>query len=208
MRLRNPDRQRGFTLLELVVAIAIFAIASWLSYGGLRQVLAGREVLLPRMAADAARVRGLTLLSGDIEQVRPRAVRDALGTASPALVSGGPSAALLELTRGDPARALLADLPSVYRVSYALREGRLEREIWPVLDRVQSSKPQRQVLFSKVASVSFRFLASAPDAQWTGFWPPEANGPGLEQLPRGVEFELVFVDGNTLHRVLRPVVGQ
>lgn len=208
MRRLRAEHAPGFTLLELLVAISIFAIASWLSYGGLRQVLNGREALLPRMSQLALRIRAVSLIAGDLENVRPRVVRDALGGPQAALLGGGPSASLLDLTRGDAARALLADLPAVYRISYQLTAGRLERAVWPVLDRVPATRPQRQVLLTGVEQFSLRYFDGRVGTQWTDFWPPDSSGPGIERLPRGVEFTVRFADGTRVRRVVLPVAGQ
>ncbi len=208
MRRLRAEHAPGFTLLELLVAISIFAIASWLSYGGLRQVLNGREALLPRMSQLALRIRAVSLIAGDLENVRPRVVRDALGGPQAALLGGGPSASLLDLTRGDAARALLADLPAVYRINYQLTAGRLERAVWPVLDRVPATRPQRQVLLTGVEQFSLRYFDGRVGTQWTDFWPPDSSGPGIERLPRGVEFTVRFADGTRVRRVVLPVAGQ
>lgn len=203
---RRPP-ETGFTLLELLVAMAIFAISAWLAYGGLRQVLAGRDVLLPQLAAQTARWRALGLLTADLDNLAPRPIRDALGTPRPALESGGASVSLLELTRRDPARALLAGQPELARIGYRLEDGRLVREVWPVLDRVQSTVPAQQVLLDKVQSLSLQFLDGRQGSQWNNFWPPLNGGDQLARLPRGLIFTLRFEDGRELRRVLRPAAA-
>lgn len=205
MSRRLPET--GFTLLELLVAMAIFAISAWLAYGGLRQVLAGRDVLLPQLAAQTARWRALGLLTADLDNLAPRPIRDALGTPRPALESGGASVSLLELTRRDPARALLAGQPELARIGYRLEDGRLVREVWPVLDRVQSTVPAQQVLLDKVQSLSLQFLDGRQGSQWNNFWPPLNGGDQLTRLPRGLIFTLRFEDGRELRRVLRPAAA-
>lgn len=205
MSRRLPET--GFTLLELLVAMAIFAISAWLAYGGLRQVLAGRDVLLPQLAAQTAQWRALGLLTADLDNLAPRPIRDALGTPRPALESGGASVSLLELTRRDPARALLAGQPELARIGYRLEDGRLVREVWPVLDRVQSTVPAQQVLLDKVQSLSLQFLDGRQGSQWNNFWPPLNGGDQLTRLPRGLIFTLRFEDGRELRRVLRPAAA-
>jgi len=202
---RHPDA--GFTLLELLVAMAIFAISAWLAYGGLRQVLSGRDLLLPQLAAQTAQWRALGLLTADLDNLAPRPIRDALGSPRPALESGGASISLLELTRRDPARALLSGQPELARIGYRLEDGRLVREVWPVLDRVQGTVPAQQVLLEQVQSLSLQFLDARQGSQWNRFWPPQDGGDQLTRLPRGLIFTLRFADGRELRRVLRPVAA-
>ncbi len=72
-------RARGFTLLELLVAVAIFAVVSAFAYEGLSQALKARR----RLDHERRFWQGLAItfseLKQDLAQARPRPVRDAAG---------------------------------------------------------------------------------------------------------------------------------
>ncbi|MFP4682439.1 MAG: type II secretion system protein J, partial [Ectothiorhodospira sp.] len=88
--IRTPPsrRHRGFTLLELVVTLALFALVSLMAYGGLRSVLETRQ-LTDAAAHRLARLQmTVTLLGRDLEQLARRPVRDAYGDPVPPLRHG------------------------------------------------------------------------------------------------------------------------
>lgn len=203
MRAEAGLRHAGFTLLEVLVAVAIFAVAAQLTFGGLRNILHGREQLLPRHE-EAANLRyAVSLMSQDLVAAAPRAIRDALGDTAPALRAG--EGTLIELSRLDAARPTLLDAVGVYRVSYRLDEGVLTRETWPVLDPVQGTEPVRQALIDGILEVRFRFLDRAIDSPWSELWPPAEVEAA--RIPRAIEFELRFEDGRSLRRLLLPASG-
>ncbi len=197
-------RGAGFTLIEVLVAVAIFAIAAQLVFGGLRNILNARAQLLPRHAAAAELRYAVSILSQDLVAAAPRAVRDALGEPAAAIQAGGRDV-LIEFSRLDAARPTLMDAVGVYRVGYRLTDGSLVREIWPVIDTVQSTKPISQVLVGGVRELHLRFLGSGGGAGWFEQWP--AADAALAAVPRAIEFELVFEDGRTLRRLLLPGSG-
>jgi len=45
INLRKKTQQRGFTLLELLVAMVIFSLLSIMAYAGLSNVVTGNEVI-------------------------------------------------------------------------------------------------------------------------------------------------------------------
>lgn len=178
----------GFTLLELLVALAIFAIVAVLAYGGLGTVL-DQRILTEESAERLAELQKTYLIvQRDIEQLVPRAIRDEFGDEQ-AAISG---AAQFQLTRGGWRNPLNNPRSSLQRVGYALQEQQLIRYSWLVLDRAQDSEPREQVLATGIDSISVRYLDI--DDSWQEQWPPElVTGSGErppDELPRAVEMTL------------------
>ena len=206
---RARTRRSGFTLLEMLVALAVFAVAAALSYGGLQQVLAGRSQLLPRIDAELSLYRAAALLADDLRFAAPRPVRDALGSPAPALRAAPEEEVLVSLTRREPALALLANQPTLVRVDWRLREGRLWREAWPVLDTTSATRPAAREMLQGVRSLRLEFRGARAEEGWTSFWPRQGGaGPVvLPALPRGASFVLTLVDGRSLRRILEIRAG-
>ena len=69
----------GFTLLELLVAMAIFAIVGALAMGGLNAVLGQRELAAKHLQRLHQVQRAIRVMTNDFAQLNPRCVRDLLG---------------------------------------------------------------------------------------------------------------------------------
>jgi len=91
---RNVHRlaqEAGFTLLEVVVAVALFAVVSTLAYGGLAAVLRSREQLSEASAQLAQLQLAMQMFERDVRSAVLRPVRDGYGEVLPALM-GDPTA--------------------------------------------------------------------------------------------------------------------
>lgn len=167
--------QRGFTLLELLAALAVFAVMSAMAYGGLNALLQARELGMKRME-QLGELRTFFLLFGrDVEQIVSRGGLDGTRRLVPA-VSGRDGASLfLEMTRGGRSNPRGLVRSALERVGYALEEGKLLRRSWPSVDRVREEVPEGEVLLEDVSEVEIRFLGA--DGQWRGDWPP-LTAPG------------------------------
>ena len=67
--------QRAFTLIEVLVAMAVFAVLAAFSYGTLSQTLLSAEILNDRMDRLQALQRTIRLITDDMQQLAPRPVR-------------------------------------------------------------------------------------------------------------------------------------
>jgi general secretion pathway protein J len=163
-------RVRGFTLLELLIAIAIFAIVAVLAYGGLNSVLNQRHIIEDRLNRIAMLQKAYMRMRGDFQQVRNRSVRDPYGDQQPALYVTPSAPPVLEFTRGGWRNPTFLPRSTQERVSYRVAEGKLLRDSWRVLDRVQGSEPIELVVLEGVDEIAWRFFG--PDGSWEPNWPP------------------------------------
>ncbi|MDX9739848.1 MAG: type II secretion system minor pseudopilin GspJ [Gammaproteobacteria bacterium] len=197
-------RSTGFTLLELLIALAIFAIMSVVAYGGLRTVLEARD----RAAASADRLAELqlafTIIGRDFEQAIDRPIRDEFGDREPAMQGTEDG---LELTRGGWRNPAGLQRSELQRVAYSLEGEELLRQTWQVLDRTQGSEPRSTALLAGVEELSLRYLDA--NREWRDFWPTgPATMPGAEgALPIGIEISITTERWGRVTRLFRVVPG-
>jgi general secretion pathway protein J len=201
-------RSAGFTLLEVLIAVAIFALISAMAYGALNQSLRTRD----RVEEERLYWHALSLvflrMEDDIGQARARGVRDNGGALLPPFVGqptdaravGAPN---LELTRaGVPVfgEGVRSDLQ---RVAYGLADGVLTRLAWAELDRAPQSVPQEAPLLAGVEELRMRFYNAT--GRWEERWPPDANSftnpTAGNELPRGVEVTLLLTGRGEITRL-------
>ncbi len=194
---------RAFTLIEVLVSLAIFAILSALAYGALSQTLDSVEFLNQRMDRLQAIQRTIRLLSEDLQQLSPRPIRDDLGDGFwPALDTDFQSGFALELTHGGWRNPVVLPRSTLQRSAYRIEDDALIRYHWNVLDRTLANEPLSITLLDGVESILFRFMQA--DGEWTEQWPPQ-NRPGAlgaRQRPRAVEIILSLTAEGEIRRLL------
>ena len=175
-RRQSPAGARGFTLLEMLVALAVFAVIGVMSAQLVRQIADIGEGTRARGERLVALQRATDLMRRDLQQLAHRPVRDRLGDGGQAvLINHGP---LLEFTRRGWRNPLDAPRSELQRVAYQLENGALYRSFWPVLDRANDSEPVRQLLLADVAGVEVAAVDAGGEEH--GYWPlADADGRAL-----------------------------
>lgn len=194
-------RARGFTLIEMLVAVAILAVLGATTWRGLGVVLETRAAV----ERESERWREVGMFFARLEQdfaaLAPRPVRDAAGRVQPALAglpaAPGPDDAPLAFTRfGAPEGP--GDHPPPERVGYRVRDGRVEQVRWDALDRTPRTATLARVLVADVRALELRYLDER--GAWLSAW-PRPDAPDAAVLPAAVEATLVLAGGERVVRV-------
>lgn len=186
--------QRGFTLLEVLVAITITAVIGI----GVWQVLSG--VILSRDRVDDLSEefdglqRAMLLLERDITQIVNRSTRDIYGDFKPALTSREDDFYLM-LTRQGWRNPLGIRRSSLQRVGWEYTGTELRRRYWPTVDQGQVDNSRDLLLLDGVTAFDLRFLNEQNN--WQPEWPSDdamaAMMPGTRptvSFPLGIEVTL------------------
>lgn len=199
----------GFTLLELLIAIALFALLGLATWRMLDTMLRSDEALRAQEMQLRQFARALWLLERDVLQAVPRPVRDGYGDEQNAFigqladVQGQPA---LELTRSGWRNPTGLQRSNLQRVQWRLSGDRLERLYWVVLDRDVNSEARVQAALEGVSEWRLRYLDET--GQWHDEWPPFEFGRGdptmtARRLPAALEVSFEHARHGSIQRLLR-----
>lgn len=198
-----PGRRDGFSLIELLVALVVFAAMAAAAYGGLAQIARARAALAAQQDRFSAVTRAVSSLERDLRQAVSRPVLGNSGERLNALAGAPDSIELSHLGFANPRAERRSN---VERVVYAIDDHALKRGRYAVLDRAPDSAPATRLLLDRVETLSFRYLGC--DGAWRDLWPPSewpcGTGSGLPEtwLPLAVEFRFVLGDFGEIRRTI------
>jgi general secretion pathway protein J len=203
--------RRGFTIIEVMIAIFIAAVMFAIGYGAINQALRDRDAINLSQARITEIQRGIRVVAQDLAQMMARPARDITGNGQPiaAVLADNTNNLLMTFTRAGWSNPAGLQRPAEQRVRYSFQEEALVREHWLAVDPALNTEPRRRVLITRVKSVELRFLDPV-SRTWRTDWPVnKASGvvsPLQEDLllrtrPLAIEFTLVLEDWGRVQRV-------
>ncbi|RJG51616.1 type II secretion system minor pseudopilin GspJ [Motilimonas pumila] len=193
---------KGFTLLEIMIAIAVFSVLSMAAYQVLQGVMRSDE--LSRNHSDDIKQlqRAMLIIEKDMTQMVARTIRNGGGPGE-SVIRAGKYIAESESDGIDFVRLGWSNpkgqLPrsNLLRVAYRVREDKLERLYFLYPDSISGQEPESQVLIEGVNSLKLRYWKSSWQETWTE----------KDTLPAGVAFELELEKYGKISRLFLTPVG-
>jgi len=201
MKTKTPQPRRnsgaaGFTLLELLIALSIFAVVSLMAFEGIAAILRAEE----RIGAQQERLReidrAIALIARDFQDIAPRRVRLADDEVQAPLVLDGRARRVL-LTRSGWSNPAELKRSGFQRVRYEVANQTLSRSYWLTLDPAGNDPAIVAPLLDRVVDFEVRVRAAG---EWTDTWPQEVavavpapvdpNAPQVVPQPPTTETEV------------------
>ena len=206
---RQAAAADGFTLLELLIAIALFALLGLGTYRMLEAVLRSDEAVRAQEQVLRDISRAIWAVERDLQQAAPRPVRDGYGDEQNAFIGQMPGVeggAAFELTRSGWRNPTGLQRANLQRVRWRLAGDQLERLYWVVLDRDIDSEPRFQEVLGGVLDLRLRYMDD--ERAWHEEWPPFDPVRGdpeaqAQRLPLAVELTLEHERYGIITRLLR-----
>ena len=193
----SPRQQAAFTLLEVLLALVIFASLSLGAYQVLQGVMANDALTKVKGERLADLQRVFSLLERDFSQMVARPMR-LNGESSKVVIQ----AARFQMESDDWSIAFVragwfnpgAQLPrsQLQQVGYRLREGQLERLSYLYVDPVIGTEPAVTPLLDKVKGFSLRFYSGSV---WLNEW------SNSQKLPNAIEVTVELEDFGAIRRL-------
>ncbi|MGF1715153.1 type II secretion system minor pseudopilin GspJ [Photobacterium chitinilyticum] len=191
-------RQRGFTLLEVLVAIAVFAMLSLSAYQVMNGVLLSDQQSQDHNARLQEIQRAMVMMDNDFRQVVARKTRnqgeaptDKLLLSGEYLLDSSSQGIMFTRTGWQNPQQMFPRGENV-RVGYRIVEDTLERVWFRYPDTVVGSEPLIRQILTDVTKLSFRFYSNK---KWQEAWAEASD------LPEGIMVQMTLEDFGEIERV-------
>jgi len=183
----HQGKEQGFTLMELLIAVAIFALIGVAGYRMLNSVVSAFQKTSVHADEFSQLQQTVALIDQDLKHIVARKIKDELGGDLPAVAAAYRGGLPFEFTRNGRWRFPDETQSELIRIGYQVEDGNLQRLIWPVLDRAQDTRPQVQTLLKNVSGLQIRLLGA--EDGWSDSWPMENNQGQTDmlQLPKAID---------------------
>ena len=170
----NRQKQKGLTLIEVMVAVAILATIATISYQTLDVAIASKDVVEAKMKELARVDRAWMLLEADLKNVLSYGRKQSLGAGSgglipPLLIERNGDYAMVVLRGGHP-NPLNFPRSELIRVGYRLQDETLWRDVWYDLGSVDQEETRQQKIVDGVESIEISVLSDRANSFSSGPW--------------------------------------
>jgi len=198
--------QKGFSLLEVLIAISIFAMLSLTAYQVLQGVLRSGDISKKHSEALTELQRAMLIIEQDFRQIVARKSRDESSDADELRVISVAEGLFESTDQGIEFNRLgwqnplnLLPRSNILRVRYRLYDGQLQRLYFLYPDLVSGQEPEVQVLLKNIETLSFHFWDTT---QWADKW-MEKN-----RLPNGIKISFRSKQFGEINRVFVISAGE
>lgn len=179
---------RGFTLIELMVALTIFSLIAVAGVSLLSFSVDAQAAVSRKLDALGGIERAGALMTADLAQAVPRLTRDDKGDREPAFV-GNEQGDLFRFVRAGWSNSEDAPRPTLQKIAYRLDGDRFERIVYPLLDGAKPAAPV--VLFDQVTAATVRFRT---EKEWRNLW----DATRADSMPVALELTITRRDGDAI----------
>ena len=194
---QNSHQYQGFTLIEMVIAVAIFAVMMVIAFPGLTHIAkVGDQVGQSNRRLSELQF-ALTYLNRDWAQVSSRKILDQYGDEKPHIVIEDNS---ISFTHSGWSNLLQQKRSELQRVQYLVKENQLIRQYWVSLDQAPAEEPISTVLIDEVESFAVHLIGSSEQA--IERWPLGEQDEQRVDRPIALRVEIDVKQFGQVHRIM------
>tara|TARA_B110000211_G_C13978375_1_gene508193 strand:- start:28 stop:642 length:615 start_codon:yes stop_codon:yes gene_type:complete len=197
MNSQKKPQYQGFTLIEMVIAVAIFAVMMVIAFPGLTHIAKVGDQVGQANSRLSELQFALTYLNRDWTQVSSRKILDQYGDEKSHIVIEDNS---ISFTHSGWSNLLQQKRSELQRVQYLVKENQLIRQYWVSLDQVPAEEPVSTVLIDDVELFAIFFIDSAE--QPIEQWPLAVQDQQRVDKPIALKVEIDVRQFGKVHRIM------
>lgn len=182
---RMSKQSHGFTLLEILVALLIFAILSVLMSDGLHRLIRVQQATERQATLLRDTQMAFVRLNRDLVAAVDRPITNAEGKRDLAFYGSADRFSFTRLGANEVSDE--APRSALERIAYAWHDNTVWRLTWPSLDQAEHTASEQRAWMKKVSEARFEYLDQRH--QFHAGWP--VQGQSNQALPRAVRVTLM-----------------